>query len=267
MTHIGFAGSDQEKNAWGEDLPLITRKILPDEVTVPDFLPDLPEVRLEIAEYYTSVYRLDQTVGAIMDALKNSGQEANTLVMFISDNGMALPFAKSNCYLNSNKTPWLVRWPSVIEGGRVDSTHFISGIDFMPTILNTLRLPPVSEMDGTSFLPVLEGKTQKNRTTVFTEFHRIFAGIDYPMRGVHVENFGYIANFWSDGQIEIKGDAMSGRTYSAMKEAAVSDKQVADRLNMYIYRVPEELYDFKTDPDALNNLINVPEYQEKKSKK
>lgn len=83
------------------------------------------------------------------------------------------------------------------------------------------------------------------------------------MRGVHVENFGYIANFWSDGQIEIKGDAMSGRTYSAMKEAAVSDKQVADRLNMYIYRVPEELYDFKTDPDALNNLINVPEYQEK----
>lgn len=143
------------------------QKILPDEVTVPDFLPDLPEVRLEIAEYYTSVYRLDQTVGAIMDALKNSGQEANTLVMFISDNGMALPFAKSNCYLNSNKTPWLVRWPSVIEGGRVDSTHFISGIDFMPTILNTLRLPPVSEMDGTSFLPVLEGKTQKKQNNSF----------------------------------------------------------------------------------------------------
>lgn len=261
--HRPFVDSEQEKNIWGEDLPVFTRKFLPEEVTVPDFLPDLPEVRLEISEYYSSVYRLDQTVGAIMDALKNSGQEANTLVMFISDNGMALPFAKSNCYLNSTKTPWIVSWPGVIEGGKVDSTHFISGIDFMPTILHTLRLPPVSNMDGTSFLPVLEGKTQKNRTTVFTEFHRIFAGIDYPMRGVHVENFGYIANFWSDGEHQIKGDAMSGRTYSAMKEASVSDKQVADRLNMYIYRVPEELYDFKTDPDALHNLINVPEYQEK----
>lgn len=261
--HRPFAGSDQEKNLWGDDLPVFTKKFSPEEITVPGFLPDLPEVRLEIAEYYTSVYRLDQTVGAIMNALKNSGQEDNTLVMFISDNGMALPFAKSNCYLNSNKTPWIASWPGVIEGGRVDSTHFISGIDFMPTILHTLQLPPVSDMDGTSFLPVLKGKIQKNRKTVFTEFHRIYAGIDYPMRGVQTENFGYIANFWSDGEHQIKGDATSGRTYSALKEASVSDKLVADRLNMYIYRVPEELYDFKTDPDGLQNLIDDPEYQEK----
>lgn len=261
--HRPFAGSDQEKNSWGEDLPVFTREILPDEVTVPAFLPDLPEVRLEIAEYYTSVYRLDQTVGAIMDALKKSGQEDNTLVMFISDNGMALPFAKSNCYLNSNKTPWIVSWPGEIDAGKVDSTHFISGIDFMPTILHALHLPEVAEMDGTSFLPVLKGKVQKNRKAVFTEYHKTFAGIDYSMRCVQAENFGYIANFWSDGNHQIRGDAASGRTFSAMKEAADTDSLVSDRLNMYIYRVPEELYDFKADPDGLINLIDLPEYQEK----
>ena len=261
--HRPFVGSDQEKELWGEDLPLFTRKFLPEEVIVPDFLPDLPEVRLEISEYYSSVYRLDQTVGAIMDALKKSGQEDNTLVMFISDNGMALPFAKSNCYLNSNKTPWIVSWPGEIEGGKVDTTHFISGIDFMPTILHALHLPGVDQMDGTSFLPVLKGKIQKNRNAVFTEFHKIFADIDYSMRCVQAENFGYIVNFWSDGTHQIKGDATSGRTYSAMKEAADMDSLISDRLNMYQYRVPEELYDFNADPDGLVNLIDAPEYQEK----
>nr|WP_245189644.1 sulfatase [Lunatimonas salinarum] len=260
--HRPFAGSDQEKNAWGADLPVFTREITPEEVTVPAFLPDLPEVRREIAEYYTSVYRLDQTVGAILLALEESGQRENTLVMFLSDNGMALPFAKSNCYLNSNKTPWIVSWPNSIKAGRVDDAHFISGIDYMPTILHALRLPEVEGMDGKSFLPLLEGRTQSNRTMVFTEFHRIFAGIDYPMRGVQEGDFGYIVNFWSDGEHQIRGDAASGRTYAAMKEGAASDAFVYERLRHYEYRVPEELYDLKADPDALINLIDDPKYAE-----
>ncbi|MBD3631068.1 sulfatase [Cyclobacterium sp.] len=260
--HRPFADSEQEKRIWGEDLPVFTRKITPEEVTVPAFLPDLPEVRLEIAEYYTSVYRLDQTVGAIMSALEDSGLGDNTLVMFISDNGMALPFAKSNCYLNSNKTPWIVNWPGVIPEGKVDSTHFISGIDYMPTVLHALHLPVVPDMDGTSFLPVLQGKTQQNRTRVFTEFHRIFAGIDYSMRCVQEGDYGYIVNFWSDGEHKIRGDAASGRTYSAMVDAAPQDESVAERLKMYEYRVPEELYDFSKDPDGLHNLMADPAYQE-----
>ncbi|MFO7824363.1 MAG: sulfatase [Cyclobacterium sp.] len=260
--HRPFAGSEQEKRLWGDDLPVVTRTIQPEEVTVPEFLPDLPEIRREIAEYYTSVYRLDQTVGALMQALDDSGMAENTMVMFISDNGMALPFAKSNCYLNSNKTPWIVSWPGEIPGGKVDSTHFISGIDFMPTILHALHLPVVPDMDGTSFLPVLKGKTQKNRTRVFTEFHRIFAGIDYSMRCVQEGDYGYIVNFWSDGEHQIRGDAASGRTYAAMKEAAAEDAAVAERLQMYDYRVPEELYDFAKDPDGLNNLMDDPAYQE-----
>ena len=260
--HRPFAGSDQEKSLWGEDLPVVTRTIHPDEVTVPEFLPDLPEVRREIAEYYTSVYRMDQTIGALMQALDDSGMAENTIVMFISDNGMAFPFAKSNCYLNSNKTPWIVRWPGEIPEGMVDSTHFISGIDFMPTILHALHLPDVPDMNGTSFLPLLKGKTQKNRTSVYTEFHRIFAGIDYSMRCVQEGDYGYIVNFWSDGEHQIRGDAASGRTYAAMKEAATDNKEVEERLNMYVDRVPEELYDFRKDPDGLNNLIDDPAYKE-----
>ena len=264
--HRPFAGSDEEKGAWGDDLPKFTREINPEEVDVPGFLVDLPEVRQEVAEYYTSVYRGDQTVGAILKALDDSGLSDNTIVMFISDNGMSVPFAKSNLYLNSNKTPWIIRWPGQIKGGTVDSEHFISGIDYMPTILHALHLSEVPEMDGKSFLPILQGKKQKHREVVYTEFHKIFAGIEYPMRGAQDEQYGYIVNFWSDGKHEIRGDAMSGRTFKAMNKAAESNKKIADRVDLYKYRVPEELYDFKNDPDGLVNLINDPFFKAEKER-
>ena len=203
--HRPFAGSDQELRAWGRDLPKYSRKLSPDEVTVPDFLFDLPEVRLEIAEYYTSVHRCDEIVGAVVKALDESRCRDNTLVMFISDNGISAPFAKSNCYLNSNKTPWIVRWPTHVRPGSVDDQHFISGIDYMPTILDALDLPETPGMDGRSFLPLLNGERQENREVVFTEFHKIFAKIEYPMRGVQNAEYGYIVNFWSDQRKKITG--------------------------------------------------------------
>lgn len=262
--HRPFAGSDDERKAWGADLPKFSRQITDSEVIVPPFLFDLPEVRQEIAEYYTSVHRCDQTVGAILKALDDSGYGDNTIVMFISDNGIAVPFAKSNCYLNSNKTPWIVRWPDQIPEGSVDSVHFISGIDYMPTILQALLLPKVPGLDGNSFLPVLKGEKQINRDLVYTEFNRIFAGNEYPMRCIMGKRYGYIVNFWSDGIYQIKGDAMGGRTYKAMNKAALLDTSIAKRVDLYKFRVTEELYDFRNDPDGLVNLIDEPDIQNEK---
>ena len=262
--HRPFAGSDQELRSWGEDLPKFTRKITPEQVSVPAFLPDLPEIRKELAEYYTSVYRCDQVVGAILKALDESGFADHTIVMFMSDNGISLPFAKGNCYLNSNKTPWIIRWPGQVLEGTVDSTHFISGIDYMPTILHALHLSKVPEMDGYSFLPILKGQKQKDRDMVFTQMHNLFSGRKYPMRCVQRGDFGYIVNFWSDGDFYFTGDAMSGRTYKAMHEASSLNQAIAERVDLLRFRVIEELYNFKSDPDGLINLAEDPDYSEKK---
>ncbi|MHC4626938.1 MAG: sulfatase-like hydrolase/transferase, partial [Planctomycetota bacterium] len=107
----------------------------PNEVAVPGFVPDLPGVRRELSHYLNSTRRLDDTFGRTIQALKESGFENNTLVMFLSDNGIAIPFAKCNAYLASTRTPWIVRWPAVTKQSAVDRTHFISGIDFFPTVL------------------------------------------------------------------------------------------------------------------------------------
>jgi len=258
--HRPFHASKQEGNRF-KNAPAPSRVYKPDEIEVPGFLPDIPDVRKEIAQYYSSVRRCDDTVGAVMRALRESGQAENTLVMFLSDNGMALPFSKTNCYLHSTRTPWIAMWPGRIKPGGVDKRHFISGIDFMPTALDAAGLTGPKGMDGFSFLPVLLGKRQKGREMVFTEFHQTFSRRRFPMRTVQNRRFGYIFNPWADGERVFKNESQSGLTFKAMKAAAQSDPKIAARVKLFQYRVVEEFYDFEKDPDALHNLADDPKYK------
>ena len=282
--HRPFAGSLQERSKWGRGgrkpgrkrpadtetpgagasagrLPGVSRTYKPREVVVPGFLPDIPNVRKEIAEYYTSVHRCDESLGAVLRALDESGLAETTLVMFLSDHGMPLPFAKTNCYLNSTKTPWMVRWPGKVKPGTVDNRHLVSGIDFMPTILEATGLKQVEGMDGKSFVPVLTGGRQAGRDRVFTVLNRTAGRKWYPMRCVQDRKFGYIFNAWADGKTVFKNESQSGLTMNAMKAAARTDKAVAARVKLFLYRVPEEFYDLENDPNAMKNLIDDPNYR------
>ena len=260
--HRPFSGSDQEKARWAnEKIAAPSRTFQPDEITVPGFLPKLPEVRREIAEYYSSVRRCDDTVGAVLKALDESNLADNTLVMFLSDHGIACPFAKTNCYLHSTRTPWIVRWPGKVQPGSADREHFISGIDYLPTVLEAVGLEAVMGADGRSFLPLLRGQKQTGREMVFTQFHQTSARRRFPMRCVQNKRFGYIFNPWSDGERAFKNESQSGRTWSAMVRAGAEDPAVAARVKLFSYRVLEELYDFEADPDALRNLAGDPKHK------
>ncbi|MAX27707.1 MAG: hypothetical protein CMJ19_24700 [Phycisphaeraceae bacterium] len=260
--HRAFYGNDPAQ--WYEDaIPAVkpSRVFTPDESFVPGFLPDLPEVRLEISEYLSSVRRCDDTVGAVMQVLKQTGQLDNTLILFLSDNGMAFPFAKTNCYLHSTHTPLIARYPKSQVSGKRDTEHFVSGIDLMPTILDAAGVDVPGHVNGKTFLPLLKGEKQDGREKVFTQFHQTAGRRNYPMRCVQNKRFGYIFNAWSDGKAEFRNESMSGRTFNAMAEAAVNDPAIKARVDLFVHRVPEELYDFENDPDALNNLIDDPQYQ------
>jgi N-sulfoglucosamine sulfohydrolase len=261
--HRPFHGSEQERKKFAnvlKEIPPPSRVYRPEEIEVPGFLPELGEVRKEIAQYYSSVRRCDDTVGAVLQALRESGQAEDTLIMFLSDNGMALPFSKTNCYLHSTRTPWIVCWPGRIRPGTTYKRHFISGIDFMATALDAAGLRQPKGMDGFSFLPVLRGQDQQGRERVFTQFHQTSARNRYPMRCIQDHRFGYIFNTWSDGRRIFKNESQSGLTFKAMQAAAPTDAKIAARVKLFQYRVPEELYDFANDPDALNNLVNDPAY-------
>lgn len=264
--HRPFYGSETElnnkryKDFYEKDIISKPSRIFTaEEMVVPGFLPDLPDVRTELAQYYSSVRRLDDMVGEVLKALKESGVENNTLVIFISDNGMSFPFAKTNCYLNSTKTPFIARWPGVIKPG-TDTVHFISGIDFLPTFLEVSGIPLTTQTDGFSFLPLLKQQPQDGREKVFTQFYETSGKNRYPMRAVQDTRFGYIFNPWSDGHRVFKNEPQAGLTFKAMQEASSSNTEIHQRVELFLYRVVEEFYDLKNDPDALNNLINDPAY-------
>jgi N-sulfoglucosamine sulfohydrolase len=264
--HRPFAGSAQEEQ-WKErepssEFPGATRVYRPEEITVPGFLPDIPGVRQELSEYFSSVHRADETVGKILLALEEAEVAQNTLVMLASDNGIALPFSKTNVWRDSTRTPWIVRWPGVVDAGAHDRVHLISGVDFAPTVLDATGVDPLSGMDGRSFIPVLHGDSRGAREAVFTYMYRTIRLDDYPMRSVQDARYGYIYNAWADGKTVFKNNAQSGLTMDAMKEAAATDEAIAARVHHFLYRTAEEFYDYEADPHALHNLIDDPEMQD-----
>ena len=80
------------------------------------------------------------------------------------------------------------------------------------------------------------------------------------MRGVQNEKYGYIYNPWSNGKRTFKSETMNGLTLNAMREAAKTDPAIAERVDLFLHRVPEEFFDYEKDPDALHNLIDDPQY-------
>ena len=232
------------------------RKFTPEEVPVPGFLPDLPDIRTELATYFQSVARADLVVGAILDELEKSGDADNTLVLFLSDHGMPLPYAKTNCYLASNITPFLLRWPARIKPGSSDGRNFVSTIDVAPTFLDAAGVPNLGGANGQSVLPLIEGKEQPGRNQVFTFHQKPHSGKRLPMRAVNDGDFLYIWNGWSDGETQFRNESMSGLTFKAM---ANSDEPAArERADYFLHRTREELYDIRKDPNCLHNLLDEP---------
>ncbi len=228
------------------------------EVVVPGFLPNLGAIRHEIAQYYSSVRRADDVLGVALKALADAGHEDDTIVMLMSDNGMAFPFAKTNVWRHSTHTPWIVRWPGTVEPGSHDTQHMVAAVDFAPTILEALGVEPMAGMNGRSLLPLLEGKTQEDLDHVFTQIDVVANGRPYPMRSVLTTRYGYIWNGWSDGATRFQNESQAGWTMGAMLRAAKKDAKIAARVQHFRYRVPQELYDYQKDPDARKNLISDP---------
>lgn len=256
--------SDPHKPFWfPEDEHKASRIFKADEVPIPGFLMDHPKVREELALYYTSVRRADDAFGAIMKTLKNSGAEKDTIVVFLSDHGMPLPFAKTALWHHSTHTPLLIRVPSVTKGGTKDRRHMVSAVDFVPTFMELLKLEVPKGLDGKSFANLIHGEKDPTRKSVFKVYNENSGSKRHPMRAVQSRGHLYIWNPWSDGVNTFKTATTGTETYRTMKKLAAEDSVIASRLKHFDYRSPEELYNIRKDPDCLINLAEKPKYIKK----
>jgi N-sulfoglucosamine sulfohydrolase len=161
--------------AFGASDPVVS----PDDVSVPPFLTDLPEVRRELADYYRSVHRLDRGVGLVLDALQAEGLEDDTLVVFLSDNGSPFLNSKTTLFDAGVHLPLILRRPGQKPG--IANPNLVSFTDILPTFLDVAGTSPdPGKRRGRSLLPILEAET------LLPGWDRIF--------GSHT--FHEITNYW-----------------------------------------------------------------------
>ncbi|HLB75106.1 MAG TPA: sulfatase, partial [Sedimentisphaerales bacterium] len=232
----------------------------PKDVIVPPFLPDSPECRAELAQYYQSVSRVDQGVGRLLSVLKEAGKDDNTIVIYISDNGVAFPGAKTTLYEPGMHLPFIVRDPRLNKKG-VTCDALINYADLAPTILDFTGVSDAGQMQGRSFKSVLGAEHPGGWDEIYAShtFHEIT--MYYPMRVVRSRRYKLIWNIAHGLDYPFASDLWAASTWQATIKRG--EKYYGKRtVDAYIHRPKFELYDLETDPHEINNLADDPNHAE-----
>jgi len=232
----------------------------PKDVIVPPFLPDSPECRAELAQYYQAVSRVDQGVGKLLSVLKDAGKDDNTVVIYISDNGVAFPGAKTTLYEPGMHLPFIVRDPRLNKKG-VTCDALINYADLAPTILDFAGVADVGQMQGRSFKSILGAEHPEgwDETYASHTFHEIT--MYYPMRVVRGRRYKLIWNIAHGLDYPFASDLWAASTWQATIKRG--EKYYGKRtVDAYIHRPKFELYDLETDPHEINNLADDPAHAE-----
>ena len=213
-----------------------------DTVELPDYLPDLPDIREDLADFYGSISVADAAVGQLLDTLAETGLDATTWVVFLTDHGPALPRAKSTLYDAGTGIAAIVRPPTRLGApGRVYDDLF-SGVDLLPTLLELLGVDAPEEVDGMSHAAALMlPQDEPVRSAVYTmkTYHDSFD----PIRAIRTTEFSYIENYATRPLLDLPLDIEESAPGQAVAPLSSAP------------RPSRELYDLRTDPTERDNLL------------
>jgi arylsulfatase A-like enzyme len=214
-----------------------------DAVDPPDYLPNTVEVRQDLAEFYGSITTADVAVGRILDALADTGLDASTWVVFLTDHGAAFPRAKSTLYEAGTGIAMIVRPPTRMKLAHKVYDELFSGVDLVPTLLELLGVPTPSDIEGVSHAQALlaHDHVEPARDHVYTAktYHDSFD----PIRAIRTKDFSYIENYARRPLLDLPWDI----------EESPSGHAVAPLVTAQ--RPERELYDLRADPTETTNLL------------
>jgi N-sulfoglucosamine sulfohydrolase len=230
-----------------DDIPQISKN----EVVIPKYLPDTPEVRSEIADLYSSIKTVDRGIGCILEILRKCSFFENTIVIFTVDHGPALPRAKCTLYDPGIKTALIINWPNKIKERKIHR-ELLSNVDLFPTILDLIGIPIPVQIQGQSFRNLLLNEEYNEREYIFAEL--TYHDIGYnPIRAIRTKEWKYIKNFTPlDFLFEIPDDVVESLSAKAW---------LNEHPEYYSPRSREELYNLINDPLEKKNLAEDSQYQ------
>lgn len=277
------------KALWGIDPEGLKGKL-------PPFLPDVPVVREDFADYLGEVQAFDAMLGVLIQQLEEAGALENTIIVVSGDHGFpGMPQGKCNLYDFGVAVPLAVRWPGKVPAGRV-LDDFVNLIDLAPTFLEMAGEQPLAVMSGKSLMPILSsdqsGQVDPTRDHVIVGRERHVAKarrrqMPYPQRAIRTKDFLYIRNFKPDRWPMGSGPGMGAAdgpmpSYEKLREntfAAFADldaspskawiiehreePEMAKYFQIAFGRRPaEELYDLRKDPHQMTNVATDKAYAE-----
>jgi arylsulfatase A-like enzyme len=218
------------------------RETDPNAVEPLPYLPDDPAVRADTAALGTLIENtVDPAVGRIRAALDETGHREDTLLVFTTDHGIAMPRAKGSCYDPGLRTALVLSQPGAFDGGRRVSA-LASNVDLFPTLLEAAGLDPQPGIDGRSLVPVATGESDAHRDAVFAQqtIHDRY----HPLRAVRTPRYKYIRNFADFPAVYVTADMFDDQAGAAV-------------VGEFMEPLPaEELYDLREDPNETENLAS-----------
>lgn len=183
-------------------------------------------VELLYKRYCEALKSVDDSVGAVVQQLKEMGIYEETLVIYMGDNGFMFGehglFDKRVAYEMSSRVPMLMQCPEIIKGGTVVD-EVVANIDVAPTVMQAMGLKKPPHMDGQSFLPLAQGRTIPWRDYFLYVY---YWEQNYPQTPTH---------------FCLRGAQYKYTTYYGLWDT-------------------DELFDIQADPKEQNNLIHRPAF-------
>jgi arylsulfatase A-like enzyme len=249
-----FVGSNWPHVPWPKDLEGQD----PQAVMVPGNQVDTPVTHQARARYYAAITRMDTELGQVYD-LACEVLGTNTCFLHFSDQGAQWPFGKWCLYDDGIRTPMFAVWPGrIAPGTRSDAMICLS--DVLPTLVEAAGGKAPAELDGRSFMGVLQGRTNRHRDRIFATHSGDGNFNVYPSRCVRDEHWKFILNLHPEYKFmtHITKNGDGAAYWRSWVRKAESDSAAAGTVHRYEVRPREELYDLDKDPMELHNLAAEP---------
>jgi arylsulfatase A-like enzyme len=229
----------------------------PEDIIIPSYFPDIPEVRNDIARKYSNIEAMDKKVGELMNQLEEDGMLDNTIIMFWSDHGGNLLRQKRAVGNSGLNVPLIIRYPNKMDAGKVDE-RIVSLMDLGPTVLSLLNIEPPKHYDGKAIAGPYEDDP---REYAFGTADRFDESTDM-QRSVLDGRYVYVKNFLPELPLIYRNKYRERITMNS-KLIQMDSFNMLEGDAAYIFmktKPVEEFYDLANDPYEVHNIIDNPKY-------